>query len=136
MATDASTLLGSPQLAAVRVLSKGSTAKSLTLGSLGIAMAEASGRQATNSTPAFGRVGLLAVTAEEIVLVSMVGAITLKPKEVVARAPRTQVRAMSVGGGVTSTRVTVLFADDTAWIVEVPKNTARQARAVAAELGF
>ena len=115
---------------------KGSTAKILPLGSLGIAVAEASGRNATNSTPAFGRVGLLAVTADDIVLVSMVGAITLKPKDVVARVPRSRVRAMSVGGGVTSTRVAVLFADDTAWVVEVPKNTAKQARAVAAELGF
>lgn len=40
MATDASNLIGMPQMAAVRVMSKGSTAKMLTLGTLGIAMAE------------------------------------------------------------------------------------------------
>ncbi|WP_353109260.1 hypothetical protein [Gordonia sp. (in: high G+C Gram-positive bacteria)] len=136
MATDASNLIGMPQLAAVRVMSKGSTTKMLTLGTLGIAMAEHSGRQAKNNTPAFGRVGLLAVTAHELVLVSMAGAITLKPKDVVARVPRSAVIAMEVGGGVASTRVVVLFADGTAWAVEVPKNTAKHARAVAAELGF
>lgn len=136
MATDASALIGAPQRVAVRVMSKGSTAKTLALGTLGLAMAEASGRQAKNQTPAFGRVGLLAVTADEVVLVSMAGAITLKPKEVVARVPREQIAAMDVGGGITATRVVLLFSDNTAWVVEVPKNMARQARAVAAELGF
>lgn len=136
MATDASSLLGVPQRAAVRVMAKGSTAKMLTLGSLGIAMAEASGKQAKVDTPAFGRVGLLAVTDHEIALVSMAGAITLKPKDVVTRVPRDTITGMHVGGGMASTKVVVLFADDTAWVVEVPKNLAKQARAVAAELGF
>ena len=136
MATDASSLLGVPQRAAVRVMAKGSTAKMLTLGSLGIAMAEASGKQAKVDTPAFGRVGLLAVTDDEVALVSMAGAITLKPKAVVTRVPRASVTGMHVGGGMASTKVVVLFADDTAWLVEVPKNLAKQARAVAAELGF
>lgn len=136
MTTDVSILIGAPQRAAVRVMSKGSTAKTLALGTLGLAMAEASGQQAKNQTPAFGRVGLLAVTTDEVVLVSMTGAITLKPKEVVARVRREQIAAMTVGGGIASTRVVLLFTDSTAWVVEVPKNTASQARAVAAELGF
>lgn len=136
MATDASSLLGVPQRAAVRVMAKGSTAKMLTLGSLGIAVAELSGKQAKVDTPAFGRVGLLAVTDDEVALVSMAGAITLKPKAVVARVPRNSVTGMHVGGGMASTRVVVLFSDDTAWMVEVPKNLAKQAKVVAAELGF
>lgn len=136
MATDATALLGKPQRAAVRVMKKGSTTKMLTLGSLGIAMAEAAGRKATDDTPVFGRVGLLAVTDDEVAIVSMAGAITLKPKEVVARVSRGEIAAMSVGGGVASTRVALLFRDNTAWVVEVPKNTTKQARSVAAELGF
>jgi len=136
MATDASSLLGAQQRVAVRVMAKGSTVKMLTLGSLGIAMAEVSGQQAKVDTPAFGRVGLLAVTSDEVALVSMAGAITLKPKEVIARVPRDAIIEMQVGGGVASTRVVVLFADQTAWVVEVPKNLAKQARQVAAELGF
>jgi hypothetical protein len=99
VAIDASAVLGSPQVACVKVNPRpytwglsstqaGALAARITLGR------RPSGGRA--QTPKFGRLAWLAVTAEELALLKLKSGngVTVKPSEVIARVPRRELKTV------------------------------------------
>jgi hypothetical protein len=150
MAHDASQILGSPQLAGVKVNPRGYGKRQganfsgmYVGGVLGAAIsATAAGRankkkaqaDAASSAPKFGRLAYLAATAEELALIELKtkGAVHLELGETIARVPRTEVASAELGGGHTlfSPPLTVTFTNGEAWLLEVPRPSRKQAQAV------
>ena len=141
MATDASALLGSPQIAGVKVAAvgvaraaaraSGGTAGGLIGGELGAKIVGVKAIPA--QTPQFGRVGFLALTQTELALVKMKGQIILKPFEVVARMQRSEVISAELGAGVVAP-LTIKFAGGETWQFEVSKLVQKDARTLADSL--
>jgi hypothetical protein len=130
---DASQVLGSPEVAGTFLNPKGTLKKKATasagravgglVGAVGSNLAQSHQKQ-EGTTPDFGQVGYLAVTADELALVrGKIGAI--KPKirdEVLARRPRSDVQSVELEGGkLIKADLTIQFADGGAWEFEVPK---------------
>jgi hypothetical protein len=137
MALDASEILGSPQLAGVKVNRQGTTKKAY-VGIVGAKIIdkanERKGKVAPESqTPDFGRLAWLAVTADEVALVELKGSLTLKLNEVIARAPRSEVAAAELGGAsiMISPPLKIQFKDGGSWDFEVPRPSRNDAVAVA-----
>jgi hypothetical protein len=123
MAIDASHLLGSAQLAGVRVnpfgamrrAEKGQLVNSGGVpvsGSLAVAIGDAiggkkgaqqrgEGEQLAGLTPPFGNLGFFAVTDGEVALITtkLTGMSTVNPVEVIARRPRGDVLSAELAGG-------------------------------------
>ena len=146
MAHDASEILGSAQLAGVKVNPRGfgkSTGANFTgmyAGLVGAAVSTvAAGRAkkqqaeaaALSTAPRFGRLAYLAVTADELALVELKqkGAVRLELNQVIARIPRSEVATAELGGGHTlmSPPLTVTFASGDTWLLEVPRPSKKQA---------
>ena len=87
-------------------------------------------------TPAFGQVGYLAVTADEVALVrAKVGA--LKPKikdEVLERRPRSDVQNLEFDKGTLKGALKIQFADGASWEFEIPKVHRKTTERVVQEL--
>jgi hypothetical protein len=112
MALDASQLLGSQQLAGVKVSPKGFT-KSVAAGSAGVGVgglvggaisatagmkAERRQAQMASETPKFGRAAYLAVTGDELALIKLKsGLVSFKLDEVIERVPRSEVASAELG---------------------------------------
>jgi hypothetical protein len=145
MAADASEALGAPQLAGSFVSPKGLT-KQLTAGAAGTVVGGAAGSMAAHmatgglqwdGAPDFGRVGYVAVTAEEIAIVKGKSGL-MKPKvgsEVIARAPRSEIAAVELDPGALKAALKVRFADGGHWEFEVPKIYRKTAQQVVRALG-
>jgi len=111
----ASSLLGSRRIAGVTVAAVGWAKKTARVsggGVGGVLGGEISAKIASKAeesmpaqTPAVGRAGWLALTESELALATMKGRVTLKPVEVVARVPRSEVVSTELGKGV------VVFGD-------------------------
>jgi hypothetical protein len=123
MAIDASQLLGSRQVAGVRVNPWGAFRKAeasattisggiVVPGRLGVAIGDAAGGKAgaeerrrgaqlASVTPTFGNLGFVAVSESEVVLMTtrLEGMATVIPVEVVARRPRSDVASAMLAGG-------------------------------------
>jgi hypothetical protein len=94
-------------------------------------------------TPKFAAAGYLAVTELEVALVQLKGSVTLKPREVISRMPRSAVMSAEVGTGL-SPLLTITLAEGKFWQFQIPNpgflvmvpplNYRRQARHVAAKL--
>lgn len=144
MTEDASGALGAPQLAGTFVSPKGLT-KRMT----GDAAMRAVGRATTGSAvapgshgafegaPAFGNVGYVAVTADEVAIVrGKTGA--MKPKvgsEVISRAPRSSVTSVELDPHMLTASLKIAFADGGSWEFEVPKKYRPTAEEVVRALG-
>jgi hypothetical protein len=149
MALDASEILGTPQLAGVKVNRRGMGAavvRSVGLMSGGTPAVSLNARRHPNTTaqsakgsdtPSIGRIAFLAVTADEIVLIDVKSRIvTTYLASVIARAPRDEVATIELeGGGLYSMPLTVRFVDGDSWALEVPKPYRRDARRVAQAFG-
>jgi hypothetical protein len=151
MALDASPLLGSSQLAGVKVNPRG-LARSKGAGSAGVGLGgvvgavvsagagmKAEHRQAqiasASETPSFGRLAYLAVTEDELALIKLKsGMVTVHLDEVVARMPRSEVASAQLGGGV-SPSLTITFNDGGTWQLEVPRPSKKHAKEVVDALG-
>jgi len=148
MALDASLMLGSPQLAGVKVSPRG-FAKSTAAGSAGLGVggilggvisatagARAGRRQAEMAaeTPKFGRVAYLAVTAEELALIKLTGLSTFKLDQVIARVPRTDVASAELGRSLAPS-LTITFGNRASWQLEVARIAKKDAEAVVHALG-
>jgi hypothetical protein len=144
MALDASQLLGSPQLAGVKVSPKGLTMSIATRnagvgvgGALGAvigstASTRADRRQAKtgSETPDFGRVAYLAVTQEELALIKLKsGLATFKLDEVIERVPRGDVASAEIREGVAPS-LTIRFGNGDSWRLEFGRVVKKDARAV------
>jgi hypothetical protein len=132
MASDASAVLGSPEVAGTFLSPKGLTAK-LTAFTAGSVVGGAAGAFAASmatggvtkyeGAPDFGQVGYVAVTQDEVAIVrGKKGA--FKPKvgdEVVARMPRTEVQVVEFEKGALKGSLKIQFADGGWWEFEIPK---------------
>ena len=159
MAIDASEVLGSAQLAGVKVNPVGFGKR--TAGRFGGAgagagvggaisaglttaigmKAEKQAQQAAaqSRTPDFGRLAWLAVTEHDLALVELKqdGMVGLRLESVIERVPRTDLASAELGrAGLFSPPLTLGFADGNTWRLEVPLPSKKHAKEVVATLGF
>lgn len=152
MGIDVSTLVGSAQLAGTQVSPRGFGKKAIkggagmyVGGAVGAAIS-AYGQQrggkekarwaAESQTPAFGAHGFLALTEDELTLVKMKqGLASIKPVEVIARVPRSDVATIELRGGVPMSPLTVSFENGESWQLEVPMVSKGKAKNLVGVLG-
>jgi hypothetical protein len=87
-------------------------------------------KAAVSSAPDFGRLGYLAVTAEDIVLIKL-DATGLKVRlgEVLARVPRGEIAAADFeSSAMYASGVTITFASGDQWLLEAPRPTRKAAQ--------
>jgi hypothetical protein len=135
MALDASTILGSPQLAGCKVNPRGSNKATLSRvgvaeGLGGVVAGAMAGRHveaekaqaAASATPSFAVIGWLALTANELALVSIDRKRGLKLDQALARVPRSDVRSIELGKAapMISKPLIVTFTNGNQWVFEVP----------------
>jgi hypothetical protein len=144
MASDASVALGAPQIAGTFVNPKGfarqvaaTVAGGAVGGAIGGAVAGGVTRAGTADLPEFGRVGYVAVSADEVALVrTKSGLIKMKiTDEVLARQPRNRIASTTLEKGALKSTLTIQFADGGAWVFDVPKANQRGATQVVQALG-
>jgi hypothetical protein len=138
MAIDASGVLGSRQLAGVKVSPLGTASRQITVRrgvGAGIMVTDQP-RPGPSDTPPFGRVAYLAVTDQELALIRLRSrnGFTMEAVEVIAQVPRSQWQAAEIGPGLVAP-VTVTFTDGSIWEMEVPLLGRRHAREVVGALG-
>jgi hypothetical protein len=139
MGLDASRVLGSPQLAAAKVWPRGQawrsavrvnySADAIVLAPL-IAWIMYGARPDSSpaQTPRFGWVALLAVTKDELALVSLK---SRAPAAVIGRVPLGEVKAFDLGHARGVWPLTVTFGNGDNWRLEVPRFNKKAAGAVA-----
>jgi hypothetical protein len=139
VALDASRVLGSPQLAAAKVWPRGQawraavrvnySADAVLLAPL-VAWLMFGPRPDSSpaQTPRFGRVALLAVTRDELALISLKAR---APAGVIARVPLGQVKAFDLGHARGVWPLTITFGNGDNWRLEIPRFNKKAAGAVA-----
>ena len=139
MAIDASELLGARQIAGVKVMARGATmgrawnqggAAGGLIGAVGGAVASGKAAKAGAArraeTPEFKGQALLALTDTDVALVKLKqGAISAKPSEVIARAPRDQITDTTLANGLVP-KLSISFSDGSAWSMDVPRVVKKQ----------
>ncbi len=82
--------------------------------------------------PHFGRVGFLAVSADDLVLVrTATGTLRMRvTDEVLARVPRSAISAVALEEGRILSRLTIDFAKGVTWEFDIPTMAKRTATAV------
>lgn len=151
MAIDASELLGSPQLAGVKVNPLGFGKRTAgkfggvgagagVAGAVSVGLTNAIGMKAEklasqaaaeSRTPEFGRLAYLALTEHELALVELVqdGMVGLRLENVIERVPRNDVASAELGrAGLFSPPLTVGFTDGNTWRLEVPLPSKKHAK--------
>lgn len=85
-----------------------------------------------SSAPDFGDTGYLAVTNSELVLIKVErGALRSHLRGVLARVPRGEVASAELeSSAVSASTVTITFANGQKWVLEAPRPSRGQARAV------
>jgi hypothetical protein len=138
MAIDASGVLGSRQLAGVKVNPPGYAWRQARnqAGTLAAGIVHGGPPPGRADTPPFGRLAYLAVTDQELALVKLRSrkAVMLKAAEVIARVPRSQLQTAELGPGYAAP-LTIIFGDGGTWRLEVPPPSKRYAREVMHALG-
>ncbi len=140
MAPDASRVLGSPQLASAKVWHRGQgwlTAARVNFSADAVLLAPLVAwmmfgprpDRAPAQTPRFGFVALLAVTKDELALVSLKAR---APAGVIARVPLSEVRAFDLSRARGVWPLTITFGDGDIWRLEVPRHNKKAASAIAA----
>lgn len=138
MAIDASAVLGSAQLAGVKVNPRGYAWDVAAQGLLGPLTARVMyGRRPSGGrarTPEFG-LAWLAVTAEELALVKIRSGVTFKAVGVIARVPRRALKAVGWRRGVVSPLM-IVFGNGAEWHLEATAFNARSGAKVVHALGL
>jgi hypothetical protein len=137
MALDASQVLGSPQLAGVKVNPRGMSKRVAggIAGQLPARIVYGASGQTTSEAPDFGRLAYLAVTDSELALIKLKsGLVTVKLDEVIVRIPRSEVVSAELGSGLV-TPLTLMFGNGDSWRLEVPPPNKKHAEAVVHVLG-
>jgi hypothetical protein len=138
MALDASRVLGSPQLAATKVWPRGQawrTAARVNYSADAVLLAPLVAwmmfgprpDRAPAQTPRFGFAALLAVTKDELALVSLKAR---APAGVIARVPLSEVRAFDLGRARGVWPLTITLGNGDIWRLEVPRHNKKAATAV------
>jgi hypothetical protein len=143
VATDASAVLGAPQLAGGFVNPKGfarrvtaTVAGGAVAGAIGSAIAGGS-TSTDQGVPDFGRVGYVAVTADEVALVkTKSGMLKMKLTDIVlAREPRSEIVSAELKRGALVSSLTIQFSGGGEWKFDVPKANQRGAVQIIEALG-
>lgn len=149
MAHDASAIIGSTELAGSKVNRRGfgaSIGATAGTGNLiadtitrGIFSRKAKGQRAkaaVSTAPDFGRLGYLAVTADELVLIKVEsGTVKTHLGEVLARIPRNQVvSAVFESSAMYASAITITFATGETWLLEAPRPNRKDAQEVISTL--
>jgi hypothetical protein len=144
MALDASDIIGTQQLAGTLVNPRGMFHKAVAGSSVvggalsgplaGLYLKKDIARErveaAESTAPDFGGHGYLALTADEVVLLTTKkGLMSAKPAEVLARVPRSQIAGVTLGDGM-APGLTLLFDDGQAWSFDVTPATKKSAKAL------
>jgi hypothetical protein len=140
MAIDASAVLGSPQVAGVKVNPRGYSWGLSSVQAGALAARITLGRRPSGGraqTPKFGRLAWLAVTAEELALVKLKSSngVTVKPSEVIARVPRRELKLVEWHRGYVSPLM-IVFGNGDQWHLEVPPLNAGSGAKVVHTLGL
>jgi hypothetical protein len=140
IAIDASAVLGSAQLAGVKVNPRGFSWGNSSIQAGALATRIVLGRRPASGraqTPQFGRLTWLAVTSEELALVKLRSSngVTVQPREVIARVPRRELKTVEWHRGYVSPLV-ILFSNGDQWHLEVPPLNARNGAKVVHALGL
>ena len=139
MAIDASGLLGTRQIAGVKVNRPGFAAGLARRQGSALAAGIMLGSQpqlGPADTPPFGKVAFLVVTDQEVALVKLrtAKAVLLEPAEVIARVPRSQLQTVELGPGYVAA-LTIIFTGGSTWRLEIPPPSKRHAKTVVHALG-
>jgi hypothetical protein len=146
MPNDASAALGAPQLAGTLVNPTGYAKKTVAravgreigglVGSVAAGIATREGASGTPDLPDFGRVGYLAVSATEVVVVrTKTGLLKMSPVDVaLARASRAELVSAELEEGRLISHLRLRFADGKLWEFDVAKADKKNAREVVATL--
>jgi hypothetical protein len=113
-----------------RALNQGGVSAGGLIGAAGGALASGkaaqAGAAARAETPEFKGQALLALTDAEVALVKLKqGAMSAKPSEVIARAPRNQVTGATLANGLVP-KLSITFADGSAWSMDIPRVIKKQ----------
>jgi hypothetical protein len=139
MAIDASAVLGSRQLAGVKINPPGSAWRQSMMQTGTLAAGIVLGGPpppGPDDTPPFGRLAYLAVTDQELALVTLRARqlVMMQAAQVIARVPRSGLQTAELGPGYVAL-LSVNFADGGTWRLEIPPPSKRYARAVVRALG-
>jgi hypothetical protein len=145
MANNASAALGAPEIAGTLVNPTGYTKKAIAgtagrqvagmVGSAAGALATRDRDQGVSGLPDFGRVGYVAVSATEVVVVKTKFGWRMTPTdEALARAPRSELASAVLEEGKLISHLTLRFANDQVWAFDIPRSDKKTARAVVAAL--
>jgi hypothetical protein len=142
MASDASELLGVPQVAGSKVNPIGSARRRARASGAGVGIIpmEIAGKLMfgkkskglkDDQTPDFGGLGYLAASETELVIISTgtKKGVSVTLKEVVARIPRSEVASAEMNG-VMIGKLVIGFHDNTQWAFEVPTPNKKDARSI------
>ena len=139
MADDASTALAAPQIAGTLVNPRGLTARATarTAGAFAAGMALGDYCAGAPEVPHFGRVGFLAVSADDLALVkTRTGTLRMRvTDEVLARVPRSAISAVALEEGRILSRLTIAFANGLTWEFDIPTMAKRTAEELVRALG-
>jgi len=147
MASDASHALGAPEVAGAFVNPKGMTKKMTAsvagqvaggvVGSAAVGIKTGSPYAGAGEVPNFGRVGYVAVTADEVALVKTeTGMLKMKiGDEVLARSPRADIASAELDKGGLLSHLRIEFTNGVTWEFDVPKKDKKAAQAVVRALG-
>jgi hypothetical protein len=84
-----------------------------------------------------GTLGLLALTDDEIVLLDgHRGMVRPVADKVVSRVARTRLAAVEIGKGKLSSPIELTWNDGSSWVLEVPRQQVKHARALVEQAGF
>jgi hypothetical protein len=146
MANDASAALGAPQLAGTLVNPRGYAKNTVArvagaevaglAGTVAAGIATRGGGAATPDLPDFGRVGYVAVSATEVVVVrTKTGLLKMSPTDIaLARAPRSELVSAELDEGKLLSHLVIRLADGKRWEFDVPKANKKTAKEVVATL--
>ena len=147
MAANASHALGAAEVAGSFVNPKGMTKKMTAsvagrvaggvVGSVAASMKTGSPYAGAADVPNFGRVGYIAVTADDVALVKTeTGMLKMKiGDEVLARSPRAEIASAELDKGALLSHLKIVFTNGVSWEFDVPKKDKKTAQRVVEALG-
>lgn len=103
-------------------------------GAIGQAVGEHRGAGDGSAPLTPGQKGFLVLTADELVLTTAGGMVTLSPKEVLLRVPRQAVRSVEIGSGSFAQAMVVHLEDGASWELELPRPAQKKGKALAEAL--
>lgn len=139
MATDASGVLGAPQLAGSVVNPKGfgRQVAATALGGVAGSVVAAKTGPDQGEVPSFGRVAFVAATSGEVAIIkTKSGMIKMKlTDQVLARRSRADISGVELKRGALSSGLSIQFSDGGLWTFDVPRANQKSAVQLVEQLG-